>query len=94
MTRVRQMYLFARRIGWEDLPSALELASSIMDKEDQLEECVINGETELAEAFAEYIARKTPFTETFSNAFDRYTKDGDILGLISRYKAAIYGGRL
>lgn len=92
MTRIRQVYLFAKRIGIEDIPSALELASSIMDKMDRMQEYVINGEIDLAQAYARNIADKTTFTRAFNDAYAKYLADQDILGLMSRYNAIVYGG--
>lgn len=71
----------------------LVVASEVIDYMELMQNSIERGWTGIAIAAAAAIDNELGRMERLTDARDRYKDTGDILGLMSAYKAFIYGSR-
>lgn len=91
MTKIRKIYHFAKTINSGDFARDLELAQSIIDEIDIMEDYATNGDVELAEGHATHIIERAYFTEAFIGVYEQYVDNGDVIGLLDGYKQIVKG---
>lgn len=90
MTHIEKVILLAHRLeGQYDYN--LRRAASVIESLDEMQRFVEEGAEYLAVAHADRILENMPENEKVNEAIQQYENDSDILGLLSRLKAAVYG---